>query len=128
MLMSPSPPAVFRMISATGPITLLWDRVDTIFTEVVAARWNYAACSTRATKAPQPSPVAWCRARSPTIPVFSCAALTGLAGKMPPTITTRAITVHLRRKKRTDETDDTARHACTYFVQQAEQQPVTTGV
>jgi hypothetical protein len=123
--------------------------------------------------------------------VYSPVALVGLAGAMPATITTRAITVHMRRKKTTDHAEEfrervvqrdaeplrealsawiggigdrlseaeptmpdgvvnrsreiwepllaiadaagghwpkIARQACAYFVQAAEQQPVTNGI
>jgi hypothetical protein len=191
MVLNASTPAVFRMVANNGPITLLWDEVDAIFTggganEDLRAMLNAGYKRT--------AYVARCVGDSHSIqrfPVYSPVALVGLAGGMPPTITTRAITIHMRRKKRDDTAEEfrerlvqreaeplrealatwiggtgeqlgeaepamppgvanrsreiwepllaiadaagehwpnTARQACTHFVREAEQAPVTTGV
>ena len=191
MVLNASTPAVFRMVANNGPITLLWDEVDAIFTggganEDLRAMLNAGYKRT--------AYVARCVGDSHSVqrfPVYSPVVLVGLAGGMPPTITTRAITIHMRRKKATDTAEefrervvqreaeplrealsawvggigeqlgeaepamppgvvnrsreiwepllaiadaagghwpDTARTACTHFVHEAEQAPVTTGV
>ncbi|HEV7647634.1 MAG TPA: DUF3631 domain-containing protein [Actinophytocola sp.] len=193
MTMNSTTPAVFRMVANNGPITLLWDEVDAIFTgnggggyEDLRALLNAGYKRTAS--------VARCVGDSHTVqrfPVYSPVALVGLAGGMPPTITTRAITIHMRRKKRDATVQEfrergvqrdaeplrdalaawigtvaesvgeaepdvppgvanrsreiwepllaiadaagghwphTARRACAYFVREADEQPVTTGV
>jgi hypothetical protein len=193
MVLNASTPAVFRMVANNGPITLLWDEVDAIFTgsggggyEDLRAMLNAGYKRT--------AYVARCVGDSHSVqrfPVYSPVALVGLAGGMPPTITTRAITVHMRRKKHGDTAEEfrerivqrdaeplrdalaawigdiaetvgeaepdmppgvtnrareiwepllaiadaagghwphTARQACAHFVQEADHQPVTTGV
>ncbi len=108
MVLNASTPAVFRMVANNGPITLLWDEVDAIFTgtggggyedlrALLNAGYKRTAC------------VARCVGDSHSVqrfPVYSPVALVGLAGGMPPTITTRAITVHMRRKKRDDTAEE----------------------
>ena len=192
MVLNASTPAVFRMVASNGPITLLWDEVDAIFTSGGGTNEDLRAMLNAGYK--RTAYVARCIGDSHSIqrfPVYSPVALVGLAGGMPPTITTRAITVHMRRKKREDTAEEfrerivqreaeplrealsswiggiaetigeaepamppgvanrsreiwepllaiadaagghwphTARQACMYFVKEAEQQPVTTGV
>jgi hypothetical protein len=108
MVLNASTPAVFRMVANNGPITLLWDEVDAIFTgngnggyEDLRALLNAGYKRTAS--------VARCVGDSHSVqrfPVYSPVALVGLAGGMPPTITTRAITVHMRRKKRGDTAEE----------------------
>lgn len=108
MVLNASTPAVFRMVANNGPITLLWDEVDAIFTgnsggsnEDLRAMLNAGYKRT--------AYVARCVGDSHSVqrfPVYSPVALVGLAGGMPPTITTRAITVHMRRKKREDTAEE----------------------
>ncbi len=108
MTMNASTPAVFRMVANNGPITLLWDEVDAIFTNnggggyedlraLLNAGYKRTACVVR------------CVGDSHSVqrfPVYSPVALVGLAGGMPPTITTRAVTVHMRRKKNTETVEE----------------------
>jgi hypothetical protein len=108
MVLNASTPAVFRMVANNGPITLLWDEVDAIFTggggganEDLRAMLNAGYKRT--------AYVARCVGDSHSIqrfPVYSPVVLVGLAGGMPPTITTRAITIHMRRKKRDDTAEE----------------------
>lgn len=105
MTMSGSAAALVRMVAA-GPITILLDEVDTIFAgggggnEEVRGMLNggYKRTAT----------IPKCRGDAATgitvdrLPIFAPAALAGLAGSLPDTINTRAITIHLR-KRRIDE-------------------------
>jgi hypothetical protein len=108
MVLNASTSAVFRMVATNGPISLLWDEVDAIFTgsgsggyedlrAMLNAGYKRTAC------------VARCVGDSHSVqrfPVYSPVALVGLAGGMPPTITTRAITVHMRRKRRDEKREE----------------------
>jgi hypothetical protein len=88
---------------ALGPITILFDEVDAIFNpknggnnEDLRALLN-AGYKRSAT-------IARCVGDAKNIkverfPVYAPAALAGIAGNMPPTITTRAITIHMRRRR-----------------------------
>jgi Protein of unknown function (DUF3631) len=192
MVLNASPAAVFRLVAAHGPLTLLWDEVDTVFTTNGGGNEELRSLLNSGYK--RTATIPRCVGDSHTVqhfPIYSPVALVGLAGAMPPTITTRAITVHMRRKKRTETAEEfrerivqrdaeplrdalstwvggiaeeigdaepemppgvanrsreiwepllaiadaagdhwphTARKACAYFVREAEQQPVTTGV
>ena len=193
MVLHASTAAVFRMVAANGPISLLWDEVDTIFTNGGGGN-NEELRGLLNSGYKRGAYIPRCVGDSHSVqrfPVFSPVVLVGLAGNMPPTITTRAITVHMRRKKRNEKAEEfrerivqrdaeplrdalsvwigsiaetigdaepemppgvanrsreiwepllaiadaagdhwprTARQACAYFVREAEQQPVTTGV
>ncbi|WP_020497613.1 DUF3631 domain-containing protein [Sciscionella marina] len=101
MTISATPAALFRMVS-DGPITLLFDEVDTIFNpknggnnEDLRALLN-AGYKRTAT-------VARCVGDAKAMkverfPVYAPAVLAGIAGHMPDTITTRAVTIHMRRR------------------------------
>ncbi|MGH3686943.1 MAG: DUF3631 domain-containing protein [Pseudonocardiaceae bacterium] len=105
MTISATPAALFRLVSM-GPITILFDEVDAIFNpknggtnEDLRGLLN-AGYKRSAT-------IARCVGDAKTMkverfPVYAPAALAGIAGAMPTTITTRAITIHMRRR-RTDE-------------------------
>lgn len=193
MVLHASTAAVFRMVAANGPISLLWDEVDTIFTGGGGGN-NEELRGLLNSGYKRGAYIPRCVGDSHNVqrfPVFSPVVLVGLAGAMPPTITTRAITVHMRRKKRNEKAEEfrerivqrdaeplrdalsawiggvaetlgdaepempsgvanrsreiwepllaiadaagghwphTGRQACAYFVREAEQQPVTTGV
>ncbi|PRX45651.1 uncharacterized protein DUF3631 [Prauserella shujinwangii] len=102
MTISATTAALFRMV-ADGPITILFDEVDAIFNpknggnnEDLRAMLN-AGYKRSAT-------IARCvgDARAMKVekfPVYAPAALAGIAGHMPATITTRAITVHMKRRR-----------------------------
>lgn len=104
MTVSGSAAALFRMVGH-NPITILFDEVDTIFTKAGGnedIRGMLNAGYKRTATIPR------CKGDASNItverhPVYAPAALAGIAGAMPATITTRAITIHLRRR-RTDET------------------------
>jgi hypothetical protein len=101
MTISATVPAIYRML-AVEPVTLLFDEVDAIFNaknggdnEDLRALLN-AGYKRGAT-------VARCvgDAKKMTVErfkVFAPAALAGIAGGMPDTITTRAVTIHMRRR------------------------------
>jgi hypothetical protein len=92
---------LFRLVSA-APITILFDEVDAIFnpknsgnTEDLRALLN-AGYKRSATI---PRCVGDAKAmKVQRFKVYAPAALAGIAGHMPDTITTRAITVHMRRR------------------------------
>jgi hypothetical protein len=102
MTISATPAALFRLVSL-GPITILFDEVDAIFNpknggnnEDLRGLLNagYKRCAT----------IARCVGDAKTMkverfPVYAPAALAGIAGAMPATITTRAITIHMRRRR-----------------------------
>jgi hypothetical protein len=101
MTISASTAALFRMVSA-APITILFDEVDAIFNpknggnaEDLRAMLN-AGYKRSAT-------IARCVGDAKAMQVqrfnvYAAAALAGIAGHMPDTITTRAITIHMRRR------------------------------
>jgi hypothetical protein len=102
MTISATTAALFRLV-AMGPITILFDEVDAIFNpknggnnEDLRGLLNagYKRCAT----------IARCvgdakNMKVQRFPVYAPAALVGIAGAMPATITTRAITIHMRRRR-----------------------------
>ena len=101
MTISITTAAIFRMLSA-GPHTLLFDEIDAVFSakgggnnEDLRALLN-AGYKRSATVARCVGDAA--RMRVERFPVFAPVALAGIAGGMPSTITTRAITIHMRRR------------------------------
>jgi Protein of unknown function (DUF3631) len=105
MTISATPAALFRLVSM-GPITILFDEVDVIFNPknggnnedlrgLLNAGYKRSATIARCVGDAKDMKVQ-------RFPVYAPAALVGIAGGMPATITTRAITIHMRRR-RTDE-------------------------
>ncbi|MGH3754148.1 MAG: DUF3631 domain-containing protein [Pseudonocardiaceae bacterium] len=105
MTISATPAALFRLVSM-GPITILFDEVDAIFNPknggnnedlrgLLNAGYKRSATIARCVGDAKNMKVE-------RFPVYAPAALAGIAGAMPTTITTRAITIHMRRR-RTDE-------------------------
>ena len=105
MTISATPAALFRLVSM-GPITILFDEVDAIFNPknggnnedlrgLLNAGYKRSATIARCVGDAKNMKVE-------RFPVYAPAALAGIAGAMPATITTRAITIHMRRR-RTDE-------------------------
>jgi hypothetical protein len=101
MTISTTTAALFRML-AVGPVTLLFDEIDAVFNaktggtnEDLRALLN-AGYKRSATVARCVGDAA--RMRVERFPVFAPVALAGIAGGMPSTITTRAITIHMRRR------------------------------
>jgi hypothetical protein len=101
MTISATPAALFRMVSA-GPITILFDEVDAIFNQNGGSNEDLRALLNAGYK--RGATVARCvgdaKAMKVTrFPVFAPVALAGIAGGMPDTITTRAVTIHMRRRR-----------------------------
>jgi hypothetical protein len=101
MTISASPAALFRLVAA-GPITILFDEVDAIFNQNGGSNEDLRALLNAGYK--RGASVARCVGDAKAMkvqrfPVFAPAALAGIAGNMPDTITTRAVTVHMRRRR-----------------------------
>jgi endogenous inhibitor of DNA gyrase (YacG/DUF329 family) len=105
MTISATTAALFRLVSM-GPITILFDEVDAIFNPknggnnedlrgLLNAGYKRSATIARCVGDAKDMKVQ-------RFPVYAPAALVGISGGMPATITTRAITIHMRRR-RTDE-------------------------
>jgi hypothetical protein len=101
MTISITTAAIFRML-AVGPVTLLFDEIDAVFSakgggnnEDLRALLNagYKRSATVARCVGDAS-----RMKVERFPVFAPVALAGIAGAMPSTIITRAITIHMRRR------------------------------
>ena len=100
MTFSASRAALFRMV-AEGPITILFDEVDTIFgTKAGGSNEDLRALLNVGYKRSATIPRYDTKTRTVCrYPVYTPAALAGIAGGMPATITTRAITIHMRRRR-----------------------------
>jgi hypothetical protein len=109
MTVSATTAALFRMV-ADGPITILFDEVDTIFSAknggnnedlrgLLNAGYKRSATVARCVGDAKAMKVQ-------RFPVFAPAALAGIAGNMPDTITTRAITIHMKRRRDDEEVDE----------------------
>jgi hypothetical protein len=100
--------ATVRMVAA-GPITILMDEVDTIFgaggggNEEVRNVLNLGYKRTATVPKSKGDPATGFTIER--LPIFAPAALAGLSGRMPDTITTRAITVHLRRRRHNEKVE-----------------------
>jgi hypothetical protein len=98
MTLSASRAALFRMVAA-GPITILFDEVDTIFNNKTGGG-NLRAMLNAGYKRSATIPRYDTKTGSvQRFPVYTPAALAGIAGGMPATITSRAITIHMRRRR-----------------------------
>jgi hypothetical protein len=102
MTISATTAALFRLVSM-GPITILFDEVDAIFNPknggnsedlrgLLNAGYKRSATIARCVGDARDMKVQ-------RFPVYAPAALVGIAGGMPTTITTRAITIHMRRRR-----------------------------
>jgi len=105
MTISITPAAVFRML-VEGPITLLFDEIDAVFNPKTGGN-NEDLRALLNAGYKRTATVARCvgDAKSMNVtrfPVYAPVALAGIAGGMPATITTRAVTIHMR-KRRFDE-------------------------
>jgi hypothetical protein len=102
---STTPAALFRLVSSDR-ITVLFDEVDAVFNKggnedlrgLLNAGYKQGATVTR------------CAGDAKTMkverfPVFAPVALGGIAGHMPATITTRAVTIHMRRRRSDQKVD-----------------------
>lgn len=101
MILSPTTAAIFRML-AERPYSLLFDETDAVFN--VRNAGNYEdlrallnAGYKRGATIPRCVGDA-AKMRVQRFKVFSPVALAGIAGNMPPTITSRAVTIHMRRR------------------------------
>lgn len=106
MTISITAAAIFRML-VEGPITLLFDEIDAVFNPKTGGN-NEDLRALLNAGYKRTATVARCvgDAKSMNVtrfPVYAPVALAGIAGGMPDTITTRAITIHMR-KRRYDET------------------------
>jgi excisionase family DNA binding protein len=102
MTISATPAALFRLVSM-GPITILFDEVDAIFNPKNGGNHDDLRGLLNAGYK-QSATIARCVGDTKTMkverfPVYAPAALAGIAGHMPTTITTRAITIHMRRRR-----------------------------
>lgn len=93
--------ALFRMVS-TAPITILFDEVDAIFSAKAGGNEDLRALLNSGYK--RGATIPRCKGDAANIvverhPVYAPAALAGIAGGMPATITTRAITINLRKRR-----------------------------
>jgi hypothetical protein len=106
MTLSASRAALFRMVAA-GPITILFDEVDTIFNgKAGGGNEDLRALLNAGYKRSATIPRYDAKTRSvQRFPVYTPAALAGIAGGMPDTITTRAITIHMRRRHPDERVD-----------------------
>ncbi len=100
MTISASTAALFRMVSQ-GPITILYDEVDAIFNPKNGGNYEDLRAMLNAGYK-RSATIARCVGDAKAMkverfPVYAPAALAGIAGNMPATITTRAITIHMRR-------------------------------
>ncbi|MDQ3401819.1 MAG: DUF3631 domain-containing protein [Actinomycetota bacterium] len=108
MTISATSAALFRMVSA-GPISILFDEVDAVFNPktggssedlrgLLNAGYKNGATVARCVGDAKAMKVQ-------RFPVFAPAALAGIAGGMPATITTRAITIHMRKRRHNEHVD-----------------------
>ena len=96
---STTPAALFRLVSSSH-ITVLFDEVDAVFNKggnedlrgLLNAGYKQGATVTRCAGDAKAMKVE-------RFPVFAPVALGGIAGNMPATITTRAVTIHMRRRR-----------------------------
>jgi len=100
--------ALVRMVAA-GPITILMDEMDAVFAsggagnEEVRGMLNLGYKRTATIPKTKGDPASGFTVER--LPIFAPTALAGLAGRMPDTITTRAITVHLRRRRHDEQVE-----------------------
>lgn len=101
MVLSPTTAAIFRMLS-DRPYTLLFDETDAIFNSKNAGNYeDLRALLNAGYKRTATIPRCVGDAKSMKVQrfkVFAPVALAGLAGAMPATITTRSVTVHMRKR------------------------------
>jgi hypothetical protein len=109
MTISATTAALFRMVN-DGPITILFDEVDTIFNPKSGGN-NEDLRGLLNAGYKRTATVARCVGDAKAMkvqrfPVYAPAALAGLAGNMPDTITTRAVTVHMQRRREDEEVEE----------------------
>lgn len=102
MTISATTAALFRLVSE-GPVTILFDEVDAIFNPKTGGN-NEDLRGMLNAGYKRSATIARCVGDAKAMkvqrfPVYAPAALAGIAGGMPATITTRAITIHMRRRR-----------------------------
>lgn len=109
LILSPTTAAIFRML-AERPYSLLFDETDAIFDKKNSGNYeDLRALLNAGYKRGATIPRCVGDAKSMKVQrfkVFAPVALAGLAGNMPATITTRAITIHMRRRAPGEPGDD----------------------
>jgi hypothetical protein len=101
MTINSTPAAIFRML-ADQPYSLLFDEVDAIFNPKNGGNYEDLRALINAGYK-RGATIARCVGDAKSMKVqrfsvFAPVALAGIAGKMPATITTRSITIHMRRR------------------------------
>ncbi|GAB2764073.1 DUF3631 domain-containing protein [Salinifilum aidingensis] len=101
MTISVTTAALFRLVSE-GPVTILFDEVDAIFNPKSGGNYEDLRGMLNAGYK-RSATIARCVGDAKQMdvqrfPVYAPAALAGIAGGMPATITTRAITIHMRKR------------------------------
>ena len=102
MTISASTAALFRMVSA-APLTILFDEVDAIFNPKNGGNYEDLRAMLNAGYK-RSATIARCVGDAKAMKVqrfavYAACALAGIAGHMPDTITTRAITIHMKRRR-----------------------------
>lgn len=102
MILSPTTAAIFRML-ADGPITLLFDEVDAVFSTKSGGGNNEDLRGLLNSGYKRGNTIPRCvgdaaKMAVTKFPVYSPVALAGIAGHMPATILTRAVIIHMRRR------------------------------
>ncbi|SHN46437.1 DUF3631 domain-containing protein [Cryptosporangium aurantiacum] len=108
MTISATVPAIFRML-VEKPYSLLFDEVDAIFNPRNGGNYEDLRALLNAGYK-RGAAIARCvgdasKMQVQRFKVFAPVALAGLAGNMPDTITTRAITVHMRKRRHDQEVE-----------------------
>lgn len=108
MTISASTAALFRLIN-DKPRTILFDEVDAIFNPKNGGNYEDLRALLNAGYK-RGATIARCVGDAKAMavqrfPVFSPAALAGIAGNMPATILTRAVTIHMRRRKQSEHVE-----------------------
>lgn len=109
MTFSATAAALFRLVSEEGLITILFDEVDAIFTKTGGANEDLRALLNAGYKRGATIPRCVGDAKNMKVKrfkVFAPAILAGIAQGMPATITTRAITIHMRKRRHDEEVDE----------------------
>lgn len=108
MVLSPTTAAIFRLL-ADKPYSLLFDETDAIFNSKNAGNYeDLRALLNAGYKRTATIPRCVGDAKSMKVQrfkVFAPVALAGLAGSMPATVTTRAVTVHMRMRAPDEEVE-----------------------
>lgn len=120
MILSPTTAAIFRMLHE-DMLTLLFDEVDAVFNPKSAGNYEdlralLNAGYKRGATIPRCVGDA-ARMKVTRFKVFSPVVLAGLAGNMPTTITTRAVTIHMRRRA-------PGEHVAPFYEEDAEEEAV----